>query len=96
MAYDTKQLQKFEPERERSIVKKIIYGLFALTIVVVVIIQVVLSKINEIGNEKNQSISFVSKSEILYNMTWTLLPLHKFSFYMLHEVDRRMRCFGQE
>ena len=69
-------------------------GLILFVIAAIVVIDVFFSKVGDIGKEKSQTISMVSKSELLYNMTWTLLPVHKFSDFLLYEVDRRMRCFG--
>ena len=94
--YQVKDLDRFEPERNKSKVKKILYTICFLMIIIIVILQIFLSKISEIGNEKSQTISMVSKSDLAYNMTWTLLPLHRFNFFMLHEVDKRMKCFADE
>ena len=51
--YKSKDLQRFEPERVPSKLKKIVYGLVALAIIILVVLQIVLSKINEIGKEKS-------------------------------------------
>jgi Na+-transporting NADH:ubiquinone oxidoreductase subunit NqrD len=60
---------------------------------ILVVANFVYSKLSEIGNEKSQTISMISKSLLIYNMTWTLLPIHKFSSFYLYEVKDRMSCF---
>ena len=91
--YKPQKLKSYEPEVKASVVKKVLMGLLTATVVICVIIFVFWSKVNEIGNEKSQTISMVSKNLLIYNMTWTLLPIHKFSQFYIYEIKDRMTCF---
>ena len=67
--YKSKGLSMFEPERKESTAKKIVTTGLIFLIIMLVILLVVVTKLGEIGNEKSQTISMISKSYLLYNMT---------------------------
>ena len=94
--YKSDKLEKFEPEKKKEYFNKIVAGLLLIAVVVLGVLYIILDKIGQIGNEKSQTISMVTKTVMLYNMTWTLLPIHKFSNFYLYEIDHRMKCFSND
>ena len=80
-----------EPEKKASMgvwikmILKILAG-------IIIFFYVIVENVNKIGKLKSESLNLVKKTEISYDMTNDLLPMHYFSEFSKDQITDRMEC----
>lgn len=91
---DDKKLEKFEPENDnRGWTRNLGHFIFVAT-VSILIINVIVSSVNQIGTQKTQSSTFSSPSQIVFSLEdlENLLEVKMFANMSTQPIERSMDC----
>ena len=91
---DDKKLEKFEPENDNRGWTRNLGHMVFVTTVSILIINVIVSSVNQIGTQKSQSSTFSSPSQIIFSLSdlENLLAVKMFANMSTYPVERSMDC----